>query len=70
MTPNHYDESEAEYIGGRKLCPLCEVHIPERQSVCQQCAVAGEHCFCGAELPMGPYGLPYDVCAECAESHE
>jgi hypothetical protein len=66
LNPYHPDE----YGGGRKLCPICEVPIQERQQTCTACVDLDEQCRCGALTTMGPYGVRYDVCLECADTHE
>lgn len=64
------DWDDTDFVGGRKLCPLCEQPIEERQQTCRQCAAPGEQCRCGAELPMGPYGHRYACCENCAGDRE
>jgi hypothetical protein len=68
MNANPYQPDE--YGGGRKLCPNCEAPIAERQQTCAECYDPDEQCACGALTEMGPYGVRYGCCDDCADVRE
>jgi hypothetical protein len=68
MLANPYQPDE--YGGGRKLCPTCEAPIAERQQTCAECYDPDEQCRCGAVTAMGPYGVRYSTCDDCADGGE